>query len=445
MTAVPPSDPARTGHPVTYLQEECITAIGDTWSNDTLPAAWQLDGPLDVDAVHAAVAALVDRHEGLRTAFDLAPPVRQRVAATVPANISTVTAPADSAGPDLRAVILDQIAAPFDLTRAPLWRMCLIRLDPHRSILLMVAHHLIVDGTSYGLLQHDLAALYRAVVNRQPVRLPPVTVQPRHIAAQERRPRQLPQRHVDYWRSALLPQPGPLTLPRPTAAGPLTLLNQPVPDVTAEELAALRRVAEAHGAGVPAALRAVVVASLARYATDGHVTMGLVYANRDQPGLETVVAWLSDHTWLRIQVGDRPPLGELIRRVEEQTRAARRHHLPTGLVEQITGPIVADVSVNVMPMQPPPTYQAGPLSITPHPIPTTGITPTIGKPFSGGLALGYQLRYQPRGRVQGELWGHHTLGAAAIDRLAHRVSAYAAALAATAEEQVGGALRAARP
>src|SRR6185436_18221122 len=58
---------------------------------------------------------------------------------------------------------LDEIIRqPFDLERAPLWRIRAFSTGPQRSILLLVFHHLLLDGHSLGLLLEDLERYYNA-------------------------------------------------------------------------------------------------------------------------------------------------------------------------------------------------------------------------------------------------------------------------------------------
>ena len=52
---------------------------------------------------------------------------------------------------------------PFDLTRAPLFRTCLLRLGPDDHVLLLILHHIIVDGWSIGVLFDELSEVYSAL------------------------------------------------------------------------------------------------------------------------------------------------------------------------------------------------------------------------------------------------------------------------------------------
>src|SRR5262249_43276862 len=59
--------------------------------------------------------------------------------------------------------------APFDPTRAPLFRTRLFRLGPDDHVLLLILHHIIVDGWSIGIFFEEVSKLYSAfTAGRQP-------------------------------------------------------------------------------------------------------------------------------------------------------------------------------------------------------------------------------------------------------------------------------------
>jgi hypothetical protein len=124
-----------------------------------LPAAVRLTGALDIDALRAAVAAIVARHEILRTGF----PARggRPVQAVLPARqveIPVIDCPEADLAERARALARRD----FDLAGGPLFRLVLYRLAPHEHVLLSVWHHLIWDGWSIdhlaAQLVHSLAA-----------------------------------------------------------------------------------------------------------------------------------------------------------------------------------------------------------------------------------------------------------------------------------------------
>ncbi len=168
----PPGAPLQV--PVSYAQERLWVVeqlIPDTAAYH-LPAALRLRGALDIDALREALGALVARHESLRTAFvaldgqpmQLVAPPPDPAALAQAWPLPLVDLSGDEANVDARLTTLAQEVAttPFPLDRAPLVRAVLAHLGPQEHVLVLVAHHLIIDGWSIGLLVRDLAALYTA-------------------------------------------------------------------------------------------------------------------------------------------------------------------------------------------------------------------------------------------------------------------------------------------
>ncbi len=114
----------------------------------------RIDGPLDVAKLKGALAALAARHDSLRTHFS-ADGAQQVIEPRVDVPLREVEAA------DVTAVAADDFDAPFDLTRGPLWRATLVTHGPAAHSLLVTAHHTVCDGWSFGVIAHDLAALYR--------------------------------------------------------------------------------------------------------------------------------------------------------------------------------------------------------------------------------------------------------------------------------------------
>ncbi|MFJ8740765.1 amino acid adenylation domain-containing protein [Embleya sp. NPDC127516] len=117
----------------------------------------RFDGPLDVAALETACAATVARYPVLASAVGEADGTPGLVPAT-PAPMRR--APADDATID--ALIRAELAAPFDLYAGPLARFTLFSLAPDRHTLVVIAHHVVFDGTSKEIVVAGLARAYRA-------------------------------------------------------------------------------------------------------------------------------------------------------------------------------------------------------------------------------------------------------------------------------------------
>lgn len=175
----------------------------------------RLSGELDAACLSDALNALVQRHRSLRTLFPLADdqPV-QRVLTTV--NIALPCedlfepgseTPAGLAAREawLQTISHEEIARPFDLEAAPPIRFRLLRLASHVHVLFFVAHHIIFDGWSFGVLQADLAALYNARLAKHPDSLPELPLDYVDFAQwqRERSESATFQTSLDYWRATL--------------------------------------------------------------------------------------------------------------------------------------------------------------------------------------------------------------------------------------------------
>ncbi|UVM52704.1 condensation domain-containing protein [Pseudomonas sp. B21-015] len=147
--------------PASSVQEGLwvVQSIGRAGKAYQEALALKLNGTLDIPRLERALDLLVQRHPGLRTCFvAVAQGLEQQVLA-----MSGPRLQVESVAPEqLHDWMQRQQQLPFDLSAAPLFRVRLAHLGPNRHVLLIVAHHLIVDGWSLGVFEHDLSALYAA-------------------------------------------------------------------------------------------------------------------------------------------------------------------------------------------------------------------------------------------------------------------------------------------
>ncbi len=126
--------------------------------------ALTLTGELDVALLRRCLDELVARHEALRTTLS-GDGSQLCVAAsgTMPFEHSDLSAlepaPRARAVEDARTLAVER---EFDLVKGPLVRCELLRLSASVHLLIVVAHHVICDGTSLGILTNELAELYSA-------------------------------------------------------------------------------------------------------------------------------------------------------------------------------------------------------------------------------------------------------------------------------------------
>ncbi|MFC6091036.1 non-ribosomal peptide synthase/polyketide synthase [Saccharothrix lopnurensis] len=115
----------------------------------------ELDPAVDVDALRRALGTLVAHHDALRLRFTLEDGVWRQRNEDVDAGAEVLTVVDGDA--DLEAVA-DEVHASFDIGAGPLFRAVLFRRD--QPLLLLVGHHLVVDGVSWRVLLDDLETVY---------------------------------------------------------------------------------------------------------------------------------------------------------------------------------------------------------------------------------------------------------------------------------------------
>lgn len=121
-----------------------------------MTGAMSVEGTIDPDRLNAAFQKLIERHEALRTSFELykGEPA-QRIHQSVEFTIERIQASKEEA----KDRVIDFIQA-FDLAKPPLMRAGLIEVEPARHVLVVDMHHIISDGVSENILMKDLSLLY---------------------------------------------------------------------------------------------------------------------------------------------------------------------------------------------------------------------------------------------------------------------------------------------
>ncbi|MEO3761120.1 amino acid adenylation domain-containing protein [Mycobacterium sp. B14F4] len=122
--------------------------------------AADIAGALDAALLRDCAAAMLARHPNLRASFlrgDLSRPV-QLVPSRVDVPWRHITAAAD----EVAALEADERRRPFQLDRGPAIRFLLIETPDTGWRLVVVAHHIIIDGWSLPLFVGELISLYRS-------------------------------------------------------------------------------------------------------------------------------------------------------------------------------------------------------------------------------------------------------------------------------------------
>ncbi|MFO0958315.1 MAG: amino acid adenylation domain-containing protein [Isosphaeraceae bacterium] len=344
--SLPPLRPVpRSGDlPLSYAQQAMwfLDQLTPGLPTFNITAAARIRGPLDLDALGRAFAALVDRHEVLRTAFvarDGRPVqvIRESLAISVPLIDLGEQPPAE-----LDRQILEESRTPFDLTNAPLARASVLRLGPDDHAVLLSMHHIITDGWSFGVAARELTALYGAFAKGLPSPLADLPVQFADYAAWQREwlAGEVRDRLAAFWKARLEGVPAlelPTDRPRPpvrTARGGQIPVAIPRPLV--DRLHALSR---REGATLYMTLLAAFQAWMARLSGQDDFAVGSPVANRNLPEIAGLIGYFVNVIALRTSLAGNPTFRELLGRARSTVlEAFENQDLPLDQVVEAVQP-----------------------------------------------------------------------------------------------------------
>ncbi|NMD93864.1 amino acid adenylation domain-containing protein [Rhodococcus sp. BL-253-APC-6A1W] len=260
--------------------------------------ALRLTGTLDIDALRAAVTDIVDRHETLRTRYpDTGDGPRQEIlpAAEV---IDALTLDADALHGTLDEWLLEVVARGFDVTREIPLALNIVREDADRHVLVLVVHHIAIDGWSMQALARDLVAAYGARSAGSAPAWEPLPVGYADYALwQQGRlgstddPDSVAARQLAFWRDALADAPEVLDLraDRRRPAVPSFRGGTVTVDVPAPVYGRAAELARAHDASLFMVLHTALAVLLSRTGGTYDVTVGTPVAGRGHRDLDDVV------------------------------------------------------------------------------------------------------------------------------------------------------------
>ncbi|MFJ2833714.1 condensation domain-containing protein, partial [Streptomyces sp. NPDC087263] len=310
-----------------------------------LPLALRMSGELDLTALEAALGDVADRHESLRTIYpETAGVPRQQVLEGATGRPPLVVV--ETSEDEIEDALTGHVGRGFDISVDLPWRIRLLRTGPTEYVLLIVAHHIAVDGWSMGILARDIGAAYTA---RRQGGLPgwePLPVQYADYALWQREelgdlddPDSMVSGQLDYWRQALAGAPEELDLPtdRPRPATS-TFRGRTLPvEVNAETHARLVGLARHGRATMFMVVHAALAVLLSRMGAGTDIPVGTATAGRGDAALDDLAGFFVNTLVLRTDLSADPSFDEVLNRVREADLAAYAHQdLPfERLVEDI--------------------------------------------------------------------------------------------------------------
>jgi amino acid adenylation domain-containing protein len=297
-----------------------------------IPVAIRLETAIDPVLLQRSVDAMVERHEVLRTKLetvDGAPVQRIAPALHVPVAVVDLRAlPEEAREAEALRLASLEARAPFVLEGGVLFRVGLLRLAEHDSVLLATLHHIVCDGWSVEIFFREWVIVYEALVRGEPPSLRPLTLQFADFAEWQRTwlEGERLREQLRYWRTKLAGAPT-LSLPADRPRPPLASYDgaRELMQVDAEVTSALKALAGREGATLFMVVLAVFQTLLFRYSGQDDVVVGTVTAGRHHPGTEGVLGLFVNSLVLRTDLSGNPTFRELLARAKEVALGAYEH------------------------------------------------------------------------------------------------------------------------
>lgn len=306
--------------------------------------ALELSGPLQSGPLEQSLREVVRRHEALRTNFvEHGGTARQVIHADVRLSFSAESLEHLRAGERFAAAIrMARKCAdrPFDLSRDPLIRSVLYRIDVDHHLLLVAMHHIVSDGWSLTVLLREVAALYAAFAAGQRSPLPDLSIQYADFARSQRSAETHAKLEEDlaYWRERLANMtPLQLRFDKPRPPAPSYSGDAESLMVQGDLVKRLKEIGARRNATLFMMLLGAYQLLLHRYSSQNDVIVGAPIAYRNRLELEQLIGFFVNPLVFRTDFSGDPTFLEVLDRVRADAAKALVHQdLPfEKLVEEL--------------------------------------------------------------------------------------------------------------
>lgn len=331
-----PAKQADARYPLSYSQHRLwfLHEIDPEHDAFNLSRRLMIYGPLRLDWLHDIFSYIIERHSSLRTFFgcnDEGIPY-QEIAEKVSFKIRFVDLSKYSReflSQKIEEIQKEQIIPPFDFTKPPFIRVCLVKIKENRHLLVLTIHHIISDGWSLSNLTNEICQMWLQKMNLGKIALEPLPVQYSDYAVWQKswmNDKELNHQH-EYWKQKLGDNLPILHLPH----------DKPWPDklskfggradigISKELVDRLKAIAKQNDATLFMILLATFRLLLAKHSHQNDFVIGIPIAGRRAQELEGLIGFFINMLPIRVKFADNIRFLDLLKHEKDAAMGAYLH------------------------------------------------------------------------------------------------------------------------
>ncbi|WP_229547355.1 non-ribosomal peptide synthetase [Nostoc sp. CHAB 5836] len=310
----------------------------------------QVPSHLKPELLSQAISKLLEHHDALRLRFVFEEGKWQqtsdRISDTIPFQVIDLSPTPQP----LHAQTLEQIAttqqASLDLSTGPLIRVVLFQLGNNcDSRLLIIIHHLAVDGVSWRILLEDLFTAYQQLEQQETIQLPLKTLafQDWAMLLQEYGKSEVVRSQLNYWLKQPWSEVNSLPVDHPTGKQNNSVAS--IADISVnlsqeQTRALLQKVPSAYNTQINDVLLTALVQTLAEWTGKSTVLLDLEGHGREDlfvdVDISRTVGWFTSIFPVVLQLPNQNHLGEALKSIKEQLRAIPQRGIGYGILRYLS-------------------------------------------------------------------------------------------------------------
>ncbi|MEJ6472773.1 amino acid adenylation domain-containing protein [Pseudoalteromonas piscicida] len=305
-----------------------------------IPFIFEVDGDLDPEILSQALTCVVNRHDILRSRFVLEDGLpKVKISETDKVVVQQLTA---CSGNEKKSLIAKLVETPIDIEVEPGYRFGYLRCDRQADVLVIVFHHLVMDGWSLDVLVNEVFRFYQALESNSHFEAETLQVQYQDYSVWQQKVQQSAKYQDLLSESANRLQGADthVTLPCEVAHQQLSApydAKRHVVTLDQNDTESLIKKGRKLGLTPYMSLLSVFALLLRRYSGQQEFIVGGISSDRGLPELENLVGVFFNLLPVRLEVDIELSLDDYLKCIKEQCNRSRRHQLVSfdDLVEKL--------------------------------------------------------------------------------------------------------------